>query len=104
QHTAYGVWQATCLGSSAKEIMDTRKSSAKIGFLLALTLGPATLMAQNESDGESGFLLHERIQGSGSTLGLIATFDTALGYQFNRHLAVEAGVPLYVVAPSSTTS
>jgi len=84
--------------------MDTRKSSAKIGFLLALTLGPATLMAQNEADGESGFLLHERIQGSGSTLGLISKFDTALGYQFNRYLVVEGGVPLYVVRPSSTTS
>ena len=84
--------------------MDTRKSSAKIGFLLALTLGPATLMAQNEADGESGFLLHERIRGSGSTLGLISKFDTALGYQFNRYLAVEGGVPLYVVRPSSTTS
>jgi hypothetical protein len=36
-------------------------------------------------------------------LALISKFDTALGYQFNRYLVVEGGVPLYVVRPSSTT-
>jgi hypothetical protein len=80
------------------------KRIAKIGLLSAIALSGAVLLAQSEPDGESGFTLHERIQGSGSTLGLISKFDTAVGYQFNRYLVVEGGMPLYVVRPSSTAS
>jgi hypothetical protein len=80
------------------------KCAAKIGLLSAVALSGTLLMAQNEPEGESGFTLHERIQGSGSTLGMITKFDTAVGYQFNRYLAVEAGLPVYVVRPSGTAS
>ena len=79
-----------------------RTNSARIAFLFAIVFTP--LFAQDEDAGERGFLFHERIQGSGSSLGLIAKFDTAFGYQFNRYLAVEGGVPFYAVNPSSTTS
>ena len=79
-----------------------RTNSARIAFLFAIVFTP--LFAQDEDAGERGFLFHERILGSGSSLGLIAKFDTAFGYQFNRYLAVEGGVPFYAVNPSSTTS
>ena len=80
------------------------KHTTKIGLLSAIVLGGTVLLAQSEADGENGFTLHERIQGSGSTLGLITKFDTAVGYQFNRYFAVEGGLPVYAVRPSSTAS
>jgi hypothetical protein len=75
-------------------------------LLLALA-SPVFLVAQSETDTgstESGFLLHERISGSGSAIGLITKFDTSAGYQFNRYLAAEAGVPVYSVNPSRMAS
>jgi hypothetical protein len=81
-----------------------QNGSAKIVLLLGMTAAPVTVVAQNEANSESGLLLHERISGSGSVLGLVTKFDTAVGYQFNRYLAVEAGLPVYAVNPSSTAS
>ena len=79
-----------------------RKSSARIAFLFAIVC--FSVLGQDEDTGERGLLFHERIQGSGSSLGLITKFDTAVGYQFNRYLAVEGGVPVYAVNPSNTAS
>ena len=73
---------------------------SKWGLFIALALSQL-LSAQNDEDSH-GFLLNERIQGSASTLGLITKFDTSAGYQFNRYLAVEGGLPVYVVNPSSS--
>src|SRR5437588_654516 len=53
---------------------------------------------------ESGMSFDERSSGSGSTLGFISKFDSALGYQFNRYLTVEGGLPFYTVHPSSSVS
>src|SRR5437870_4939228 len=83
--------------------MKARKKCVKAGLLLVIALGPTALFAEEEEEGASrGFLLSERIQGSGSSLGLITKFDTAVGYQFNRYLAIETGMPVYVVNPSSS--
>jgi hypothetical protein len=73
------------------------------GLLVTLVLSQAAVAAETGEDG-NGFLLNERIQGSASTLGLITKFDTSAGYQFNRYLAVEAGLPVYFVNPSSSFS
>jgi len=73
------------------------------GLLVTLLLSQAAVAAETGEDG-NGFLLNERIQGSASTLGLITKFDTSAGYQFNRYLAVEAGLPVYFVNPSSSFS
>jgi hypothetical protein len=81
-----------------------KNSCALVILSLAALVAPPLLVAQTETDGESGFLLHERISGSGSTIGLITKFDTSMGYQFNRYIAAEAGVPVYSVNPSSTAS
>src|SRR5579872_5107658 len=92
-------WHVSC-----STYTDQMKRTAKFGLLAAVALGGAVLLAQSEPDGESGFTLHERIQGTGSTIGLVTKFDTAVGYQFNRYLAVEGGLPVYAVRPSSTAS
>ncbi len=76
------------------------KLVAVLGAVLALA--PSALLAQVEDGSQSGFLLHERVQGSASAVGLVAKYDTSVGYQFNRYLAVEGGLPVYTVAPSST--
>lgn len=77
---------------------------SKTTLLSAILIGQAALFAQTELTDESGITLHERISGSGSTLGFISKFDTSLGYQFNRYLAVEGGLPFYTVHPSSSVS
>ncbi len=73
------------------------------GLLVTLLLSQAAVAAETGEEG-NGFLLNERIQGSASTLGLITKFDTSAGYQFNHYLAVEAGLPVYFVNPSSSFS
>jgi hypothetical protein len=73
------------------------------GLLVILGLSQPTIFAQSD-EGSQGFLLNERIQGSASTLGAITKFDTSAGYQFNRYLAVEAGLPVYSVNPSSSVA
>jgi len=73
------------------------------GIVVALLMGHAAVAADIGED-DRGFLLNERISGSASTLGLITKFDTSAGYQFNRFLAVEAGLPIYSVHPSSSFS
>src|SRR5260370_25531615 len=80
------------------------KNLSKIMLLSAVLLGQASLFAQTELTDESGMTLHERISGSGSRLGFISKFDTAVGYQFNRYLAVEGGLPFYTVHPSNSVS
>jgi hypothetical protein len=80
-----------------------RRGVYTAALLSALVSAPAVLFAQGELD-VSGFTLTERIQGTGSSLGLITKFDTAFGYRFNQYLAVEGGLPVYVEnLPTSVT-
>ncbi len=77
---------------------------SKTILLSAILFGQTALFAQTELSDETGVTLHERISGSGSALGFISKFDTSVGYQFNRYLAVEGGLPFYTVHPSSSVS
>jgi hypothetical protein len=79
-----------------------RKTSAKIVLLACCAMCQTALFAQSEGD-SNGFLFNETIQGSRSSVGMINKLDTAVGYQFNRYLAVEGGLPVYFVNPSSST-
>ena len=79
--------------------MNSSIGPTKISLLFLLALG--RVFAQDEADSR-GFLMNERMQGSASPIGLITKFDTAVGYQFNRYLALEGGVPFYLVNPSAT--
>ncbi len=80
-----------------------RGARITVAVLFALVNEGAILFAQDELD-VSGFTLTERIQGTGSSLGLITKFDTAFGYRFNQYLAVEGGIPVYLEnLPTSVT-
>lgn len=55
--------------------------------------------AQSE---ERGFTLYGRFDGTANTLGTFMRLDATVGYNFNRFVAVEAGLPVYFVRPSET--
>lgn len=79
--------------------------TAKIRFVVLLLLAGCALFAQAGSEGsESGFSFYERFQGSVNTLGSVNELDSSVGYKFNSHFAVDAGIPLYFVRPSASTT
>jgi hypothetical protein len=61
--------------------------------------------ASKDSEGFSaGWTLGERFEGSYSTAAGVYDLATVLGYNFSRHLAMDAGVPAYFVnTPASIT-
>jgi hypothetical protein len=52
-------------------------------------------------DETRGWLLYESLQGSANTFGVITRLGSTLGYSFNRHFTVDAGVPVYFVNASA---
>jgi hypothetical protein len=83
------------------------------GALFTLALCPASLgqspypaasgPAKNNSEGFTpGMTLGAKLEGSNSSDGSVYDLGSAVGYNFSRHFAVDAGVPFYFVsAPSS---
>lgn len=71
-----------------------------IALLGVISFGTAAA----EDSNSRGLLFSERIYGSGSSLGLITKLDTAIGYQLNPYVAIEGGVPFYLVNPSNTVT
>jgi hypothetical protein len=67
-------------------------------LIAALCCGPAAA----QSGEERGFTLYERFDGTANTLGAFMRLDSTLGYNFNRFVALEAGLPVYFVRPSET--
>ena len=69
-----------------------------------LILVSTPLFAQSvESGNSSHFTFYEKFQGSDSTLGSINELDSSVGYNFNTHFSMDAGLPVYFVRPSSST-
>jgi hypothetical protein len=60
-------------------------------------LGSASLNAQHTTPaGEAhGFTLFEEFRGSTSNQGQFTILDTSVGYDFNRHVGIDLGVPYY---------
>ena len=77
-----------------------KSRAAQWGCLCATLILLASGAAAAESEGSQGFTLYERFQGSSNTLGLVTRLDTSIGYNFNRHFGVDAGIPVYFVRPS----
>ncbi len=73
----------------------------RIGMLALLFAAQA--LPDSEQEGK-GFTVWGRFQGSANTIGLVSRLDGAAGYNFNRYLGVDGGVPVYFVRPSSDTS
>jgi hypothetical protein len=72
-----------------------------IACALVLVFGSALNLLAHE---ESGWSFSGRLQGSSNSSGLVLRADPALGYTFNEHFRMEAGLPFYFVNPSSTLS
>ena len=56
--------------------------------------------AQNE---DRGYIFYESFQGSSNTLGQVYKLNTAVGYNFNKHLGIDGGIPVYFVHASSAS-
>ena len=80
--------------------------SMNIPYAALLLIAGANLFGQgaDSDDATSGFTFYERFQGSVNTLGAVNQFDTSIGYRFNSHFGVDAGIPVYLVRPSSSTT
>ena len=66
--------------------------------VLVVVYAVALFAQDTAADGSSGrgFTLFEEFRvSSSSKLGQLYTLDTSIGYNFNRHIAIDIGVPLY---------
>jgi len=69
------------------------KALAAVGICLVFAAG---LKAQATPAAEShGFTIFEEFRGSTSNQGQFAILDTSVGYDFNRHVGIDLGVPYY---------
>src|SRR5579872_3602456 len=72
---------------------------------LLLLAGAAALAQGAESDEATrGFTFTERFQSSINTLGSVNDLDSNIGYNFNSHVSVDGGLPVYFVRPSNSTT
>ncbi len=56
------------------------------------------------SDDERGFTSYVQFGGSVNSSGRVFKLDTSIGYNFNAHVGLDLGVPIYFVSPSSTNT
>ncbi len=69
------------------------RAAAAAGICLALAVG---VRAQATPAGEDhGFTFFEEFRGSTSNQGQFTILDTSVGYDFNRHVGIDLGVPYY---------
>ena len=78
-------------------------ASAFLSLGLSLGLSPSVRAQSNEDSGK-GLIWYESLIGSSSSLGTVTRFDSTVGYNFNRHFAVDVGAPILFVQASSSTS
>lgn len=70
-------------------------------LMVSLFLAAApNLSAQSQ---EKGFTWYEQYQGSSTSLGQVTILDSNLGYNFNKYLGADVGLPVYFVHPASGT-
>jgi len=78
-------------------------ASAFLSLSLSLGLSPS-VRAQSDEDPGKGLIWYESAIGSSSSLGTVTRFDSTVGYNFNRHFAVDFGAPILFVQGNSSTS
>ncbi len=73
-------------------------------LVAAVAVAQSAPSAQGSSDeDEKGVTSYIQFGGSTNSSGRIFKLDTTLGYNFNSHVGVDAGVPLYFAQSSSTS-
>jgi hypothetical protein len=71
--------------------------------LLAVSVvAQARPQAATKGAGQNGFTWTETYEGSGNTDGFITDINSAVGYTFGKHFAVDMGVPYLFFQPSSS--
>ena len=70
---------------------------------LSLGLSPSARAQSNEDSGK-GLIWYESAIGSSSSLGTVTRFDSTVGYNLNRHFAIDFGAPILFVQGNSSTS
>src|SRR5690349_6718719 len=75
-------------------------------FFIVLVLAAAALAqtAQPASSSQmQGFNAYESFRGSADSSGAVLKLDSSLGYDFNHHVGVFAGIPLYFTHDRQTS-
>jgi len=70
--------------------------------LLFLAASSGSALFSEES--ERGVTTHVSFGAGSNTLGQIYKLDPSLGYKFNEHFTVSAGIPIYFVHPSTSST
>jgi hypothetical protein len=73
-----------------------------VTILLAVAVHCAVAQSEPSKD-SSGFTGYAAFGGSSNSQGQIYVLSTSVGYDFNRHLGADLGVPFYFIYPSSST-
>jgi len=75
-------------------------------FLCAVVLivGMAMPARAATGEGERGWSFSGSFNGSSNSDGVVTKAEPVLGYSFNNHVTTYAGVPFYLVNPSSTST
>ncbi len=76
-------------------------------FSISAVLWTANVLAARPGDSkadEKGFVFREDFQGTSDTLGTFTRLDTRVGYRFSKHFEVDAGLPLYLVHASASST
>ncbi len=74
---------------------DHKLALASSILVLLVTCLTASARAQSVDGDEKGFTAFEEFRGSTSKYGQLLTADTNLGYDFNRFLGVDVGIPVF---------
>lgn len=66
--------------------------------------GWSAAFGADNGDDSHGFSFYERFQGSVNSLGAVNELDSSVGYNFNSHLSIDGGLPVYFIRPSSSST
>ncbi|HVA72072.1 MAG TPA: hypothetical protein VNF02_03095 [Candidatus Limnocylindrales bacterium] len=65
---------------------------------------PASAQVTPAANFKGHFLWTEEFDGSTNSEGQVMSVDSSVGYVFSRHFGVDAGIPVYFIRGTSTTS
>jgi hypothetical protein len=74
-------------------------------LIAAALSSEARAQSVDKSKKESrGFTFYESFQGTSNELGQVLKLNTAAGYNWNKYLGFDAGLPVYFISASSTST
>ena len=66
-----------------------------VSAILVVLCGVVSVQAQSVDSAEKGFTAFEEFRASTSNFGQLVTADTNLGYDFNRFVGLDVGIPVF---------